>query len=142
MVIFALDAEYRYLAFNQNHARTMQQIWGVRIGVGMNMLELIGRDDDRAKARVNFDRALAGESFTLIEEYGDARMDRRVYEDIYSPVLDDETAIVGRDFGQGGALLSRHIRAKRRALACRDHPGYGVQGPHADQATLGLRRQG
>jgi signal transduction histidine kinase/CheY-like chemotaxis protein len=95
MVIFALDADYRYLAFNQNHARTMQQIWGVLIGVGQNMLELIGRDDDRAKARVNFDRALAGESFTLIEEYGDTRMDRRIYENIYSPVLDDETAIVG-----------------------------------------------
>jgi hypothetical protein len=65
IVIFALDLEYRYLAYNQNHARTMQQIWGVRIGVGRNMLELIGRDDDRMKARVNFDRALAGESFTL-----------------------------------------------------------------------------
>ncbi len=95
MVIFALDTEYRYLAFNQNHARTMQQIWGVRIGVGLNMLELIGRDDDRAKARLNFDRALAGASFTLIEEYGDTRMDRRVYEDVYSPVLDDQGEIVG-----------------------------------------------
>ena len=95
MVIFALDAQYRYLAYNQNHARTMQQIWGVQIGVGLNMLALIGRDDDRAKARANFDRALAGASFTLIEEYGDTRMDRRVYEDIYSPVLDDKGAIVG-----------------------------------------------
>jgi hypothetical protein len=86
MVIFALDAQYRYLAYNQNRARTMDRIWGVRIGVGLNMLELIGRDDDRAKARINFNRALAGESFTLIEEYGDTRMDRRIYEDIYSPV--------------------------------------------------------
>lgn len=109
MVIFALDADYRYLAFNQNHARTMQQIWGVNIGVGMNMLELIGRDDDRAKARINFDRALAGESFTLIEEYGDTRMDRRVYEDIYSPVLDDETAIVGL------AVYLKDITEQRRA---------------------------
>jgi two-component system cell cycle sensor histidine kinase/response regulator CckA len=109
MVIFALDADYRYLAFNQNHARTMQQIWGVLIGVGQNMLELIGRDDDRAKARVNFDRALAGESFTLIEEYGDTRMDRRIYENIYSPVLDDESAIVGL------AVYLKDITEQRRA---------------------------
>jgi len=109
MVIFALDAQYRYLAYNQNHARTMQQIWGVRIGVGLNMLELIGREDDRAKARVNFDRALAGESFTLIEEYGDTRMDRRVYEDIYSPVHDDEGAIVGL------AVYLKDITEQRRA---------------------------
>ena len=95
MVIFALDPQYRYLAYNQNHARTMQQIWGVQIGVGSNMLELIGRVDDRAKAQVNFDRALAGESFTLVEEYGDTRMERRVYEDTYSPVRGDEGAILG-----------------------------------------------
>ncbi len=95
IVIFALDRNYRYLAYNQNHARTMHQIWGVDIGVGANMLELIGRDDDRAKAQVNFDRALAGESFTLIEEYGNTERKRRVYEDVYSPVKDEAGNIVG-----------------------------------------------
>lgn len=95
MVIFALDRQYRYLAYNENHARTMKQIWGAQVGVGIDMLSLIARDDDRAKARTNFDRALAGENFTLIEEYGDTRMDRRFYEDRYSPVRDDAGEIVG-----------------------------------------------
>ncbi len=95
IVIFALDAQYHYLAFNNNHARTMRQIWGVDISVGANMLDLIGRSDDRAKARANFDRVLAGESFTLIEEYGDTRMERRFYEDVYSPVRDSEGRITG-----------------------------------------------
>ena len=95
IVIFALDRHYRYLAYNENHARTMKQIWGVQIGVGLNMLELIARDDDRAKARFNFDRALAGESFTLIEEYGDTQMERRVYEDIYSPVFNHDGQTIG-----------------------------------------------
>jgi two-component system, cell cycle sensor histidine kinase and response regulator CckA len=95
IVIFALDRQYCYLAYNQNHARTMKQIWGVEIAVGMNMLALIGRHDDRAKARANFDRALAGESLTLLEEYGDTRMERRAYEDVYSPVHNDEGRIIG-----------------------------------------------
>jgi signal transduction histidine kinase/CheY-like chemotaxis protein len=95
IVIFALDRQYRYLAFNANHARTMQQIWGAEIRVGLNMLDLIGRDDDRSKARVNFDRALGGESFTVIEEYGDSRMNRRFYEDVYSPVCDAAGRIIG-----------------------------------------------
>lgn len=95
IVIFALDREYRYLAYNENHARTMKQIWGVRISVGSNMLELIRREDDRKRARENFDRALSGESFTSIEEYGDTRMERRVYEDIYSPVKNLEGQIIG-----------------------------------------------
>ncbi len=109
MVIFALDDQYRYLAYNQNHARTMQQIWGAQIGVGVNMLSLIGREDDRAKARANFDRALAGESFTLVEEYGDTRMERRFYEDIYSPVRDESGEIVGL------AVYLRDITEHRRA---------------------------
>ena len=95
IVIFALDRQYRYLAYNQNHARTMKQIWGVDVSVGLDMLELIGRDDDRQKARANFDRALAGESFSLIEEYGDTRMERRFYEDVYSPVVGDDGATIG-----------------------------------------------
>lgn len=108
MVIFALDRQYRYLAYNQNHARTMKQIWGVQIGVGIDMLSVIGREDDRVKARANFDRALAGENFTLIEEYGDTRMERRFYEDTYSPVRDDSGDIVGL------AVYLRDITEQRR----------------------------
>jgi signal transduction histidine kinase/CheY-like chemotaxis protein len=95
IVIFALDREYCYLAFNENHARTMKHIWGVDIRVGDCMLDLIGRDDDRTKARQNFERALAGDSFTLIEEYGDERMHRRVYQDVYSPIRDEGGAVIG-----------------------------------------------
>jgi len=95
IVIFALDREYRYIAYNENHARTMRQIWGVQVSVGTNMLELIGREDDRTRAQLNFDRALAGESFTVIEEYGNTEMERRFYEDVYSPVRDEEGTIIG-----------------------------------------------
>jgi signal transduction histidine kinase/CheY-like chemotaxis protein len=95
IVIFALDREYRYLAFNENHARTMKHIWGVDIRVGDCMLDLIGRDDDRKKALANFDRALGGESFTLIEEYGDERIHRNVYQDVYSPIHDEASNIIG-----------------------------------------------
>jgi two-component system cell cycle sensor histidine kinase/response regulator CckA len=95
IVIFALDREYRYLAFNQNHARTIKDIWGVDIRIGTPMLEVIGRPDDREKAQRNFDRALAGENFTVREEYGDERMQRRVYENMYSPILDEDGGIIG-----------------------------------------------
>jgi signal transduction histidine kinase len=95
IVIFALDRDYRYLAYNQNHARTIKLIWGVDIHVGMSMLHVIGREDDRLKARRNFDRALQGESFTLREEYGDESMRRRVYEDVYSPIRADDGEVVG-----------------------------------------------
>ncbi|RMF08404.1 MAG: PAS domain S-box protein [Candidatus Neomarinimicrobiota bacterium] len=94
VVIFALDRNYCYTAFNENHRRTIKQIWGTDIEVGLNMLEVIQDPADREKARVNFDRALAGDAFTLIEEYG-APPHRYVYEDRYSPVRDEAGDIIG-----------------------------------------------
>ena len=95
IVIFALDRSYCYLAFNENHFRTMRYIWGVDIHVGDDMLALIGREDDRNKARKNFDRALSGENFTVIEEYGSEKINRRIYEDVYSPIRDPNGEIIG-----------------------------------------------
>lgn len=94
-VIFALDRRYRYLAFNRAHQQTMKKIWGVDIALGNNMLDHIKTAADRMKARYNFDRALAGESFILEEEYGDTELERRHYEDIYNPILDENGNVIG-----------------------------------------------
>jgi two-component system cell cycle sensor histidine kinase/response regulator CckA len=91
IVIFALDRDYRYLAFNENHARTIQHIWGDTIEVGMRMLDVIKREDDRERAKQNFDRALAGESFTIHEAYGE--LERRHYENAYNPIHEDGQVI-------------------------------------------------
>jgi two-component system, cell cycle sensor histidine kinase and response regulator CckA len=95
IIIFALDREYRYLAFNENHRRTMKAIWGVDIEVEQNMLDIIQRDDDRARAKQNFDRALAGEHFVLEEAYGEEAISRRSYENVYSPIVGAEGEVVG-----------------------------------------------
>ena len=96
IVIIALDCSYRYLAFNEAHRRVMKQIWNVDIRVGQNMLEeVVGRDDDRARAKVSFDRALAGERFVVTEEFGDTKYSRRYFEDAYGPILDASGAVIG-----------------------------------------------
>lgn len=95
MVIFALDREYRYLAFNENHRKTMKQIWGVEIETGNSMLDYITDPFDREKAKVNFDRALGKEAFTIIEEYGNTEFERRWYEDTYNPLYDAEGKVIG-----------------------------------------------
>ncbi len=94
LVIFSLDHEYRYTAFNSNHWRTMKTIWGVEIEVGLEMLSVIKDPADRQKARENFDRALAGERFTKVEAYGEAP-NRFYYEDSYNPILDAEGTVQG-----------------------------------------------
>lgn len=85
LIVFSLDASYRYKAFNQNHQKTMKAIWGCDIELGKSMLDYIGSGADRKKAKTNFDRALGGEEFTLTEAYGDASLQRTYWEDFYSP---------------------------------------------------------
>ncbi|WP_407357010.1 ATP-binding protein [Methanolobus sp. WCC5] len=95
VAIFALDMEYRYLAFNKNHRLMMEQIWDAKIEPGSHMLSYLNDPVDREKAKLNFDRALAGEAFTLVEEYGEKLHERRWYENAYSPLKDDEGIVIG-----------------------------------------------
>ncbi len=95
IVVFALDREYRYLAFNQNHKNTMLAIWGVDIEIMANMLDYITDAADRSKAKRNFDRALAGEHLVIIEAYGDNDLQRRYYENHYSPIRGEDGLFIG-----------------------------------------------
>ncbi|MDQ1261577.1 MAG: hypothetical protein QG575_758, partial [Euryarchaeota archaeon] len=95
IVVFALDTEYRYLAFNQNHKDTMLAIWGVDIEIGANMLDYITDPADRKKAKHNFDKALAGENLVIVEAYGDNDLQRRYYEDHYSPIKGEDDSFIG-----------------------------------------------
>ena len=96
IIVFALDKNYCYLAFNKKHQDTMRNIWGVEIEVGMNMLhDVIGTPEDRDKARRDFGRALAGDSFVSIEEYGDQGLSRQYWQVYYSPIYSDGGEVVG-----------------------------------------------
>jgi len=95
VVIFSLDASYCYTEFTQTHQATIKQIWGVDIAVGMNLLDIISDPADRAKAKANFDRVLQGDSFMLVEEYGNSSRLRTFYEDRYSPIFGNGGAVVG-----------------------------------------------
>jgi len=96
VVIFALDDRYRYLAFNDNHRKTMKAVWEKDIEVGTNMLdEVIGSTTDREHYRSSFDRALAGESLVLLEEHGNSTLARSFWQDFYAPILGDDGRVIG-----------------------------------------------
>lgn len=95
IIAFALDKNYCYLDFSILHKKTIKEIWGVDIEIGSNILGIIGNENDRKKAKINFDKALAGESFILTEEYGDESLKSTYYEDRYNPILDEDKNIIG-----------------------------------------------
>ncbi len=88
--ILALDRDCRHLSFNENHRVRMEQKWGVTVKAGVNMLDCIGDPSDRERVKANFDRVLAGEAFTIVEEYGGYW-----YENAYGHLKDDAGNIIG-----------------------------------------------
>jgi len=95
IIVFAFDCNYRYLAFNRKHKEAMKRIWGSDIELGMNMLEAIGRPEGLEKAKINFDRAIKGESFTLVEEYLDASSNRLYWQSFWAPIFSDNGSVIG-----------------------------------------------
>ncbi|HEY3399388.1 MAG TPA: PAS domain S-box protein [Geothrix sp.] len=95
VISFALDPEYRYLAFNRKHQEVVRTIWGKEIALGMSMLEVFGAHPDSLAAQRNFDRALTGESFVAIEEYGDEALSRQSWQDFWSPIRLRDGTIAG-----------------------------------------------
>lgn len=94
IIFFSLDKYYRYTSFSPMHKAVMKQIWGADIAVGINMLDVLS-EPDRTKAKQNFDKALHGETFVRIEEYGDTDLARSFWEDHYEPILDENDHVVG-----------------------------------------------
>ena len=62
-IVFSLDAQYRYTAFNKNHGREMKAVWNAEITVGSSLLDWMTVPEIRAKAKESLDRVLGGESF-------------------------------------------------------------------------------
>jgi PAS domain S-box-containing protein len=93
IIIFALDKNYNYLSFNENHKKEMRSIYKVDIESGMNMLEIISEIPEvRKNAKKSFDRVLKGESFTEIQEQPGFGI---FFEFNWNPIKSDDGKIIG-----------------------------------------------
>lgn len=95
VMVFALDNNYCYLSFNSRHEKIMKRLWGRDIDIGMNMLELISMKDYHIKFKENFDKALAGESFNMTEDYSNENLSRPVWQNYFSPMLSNDGMVIG-----------------------------------------------
>jgi two-component system, NarL family, sensor histidine kinase UhpB len=92
-MLLCIDRNYRYLYFNTAHSEVMKQVYQTDIAVGMDILACITLEPDRNAARINYDRALGGESHTSVRTYG---ADASTYfESHLNPILDDDNQVVG-----------------------------------------------
>ncbi len=91
-----VDLDYRWLAINRAAANEFERIFGIRPKVGDSMLDLLGaQPDQRRDVEVVWKRALAGEEFTEVGEFGDPSRDRRCYEMRFNTLRDGEGRPIG-----------------------------------------------
>jgi PAS domain S-box-containing protein len=92
-LLFSIDREYRYLYFNQAHKESMKYSYNSDIGPGESILQHITSLSDRETAKLNYDRALKGESHSNIREYGDVKTDW--FESSFNPIVNKKNQIIG-----------------------------------------------
>lgn len=95
IMVFSLDRNYRYSAFNKRHKYSMLRSWGQEIDIGVSALDII-KDKEKANIlREEFDRVLAGEFFSAVDEFSESVDSRSYWQKYYSPIMNDEREVIG-----------------------------------------------
>jgi PAS domain S-box-containing protein len=92
MIIFSVDKDYNYLYFNKAHRDAMLFAYNKNIKPGLNFLDFVSSDDDRILLKDNVDRALRGESHSLIQTFGKANL--AYYEVFFNPIVNETGEII------------------------------------------------
>ena len=94
--VLVADLAFRLLAINRAAADEFERIYGVRPAVGDHLLHLLAdQPQHRAEVETAWRRALAGEAFTEIREFGNPSRDRRAYELRFNPLHDPGGVRIG-----------------------------------------------
>jgi PAS domain S-box-containing protein len=90
------DLDFNWMAINKASADEFERIFGVRPRVGDNMLKILEHmPDHQADVKAVWGRALAGEEFTAIDDFGDPSLDRRYYEMKFNSLRDANGKLIG-----------------------------------------------
>ena len=77
----AIDKNYRWLAINSSCVAEYERLYGKRPVVGESLLEMLAdMPEEQMEAKAAWGRALSGEAFSQIGEYGNPEFEKRVYE--------------------------------------------------------------
>lgn len=84
VIIFSLDNNYCYTAFNDKHREEMKQVWNTEIAVGKSLLDCMNIPEIREIAKESIDRALTGKSFSEIQH----QLNTNIYYDFsWNPIF-------------------------------------------------------
>ena len=94
--MFALDREYRYLAFNREHVDIMQTLYQAgNIQVGYSALDYMNIPQDREGLKILLDQALAGQEASHSGPTGAQELSRWYFRTRCVPLRDEHGGVVG-----------------------------------------------
>jgi len=106
-IIFSIDKNYHYLYYNKAHAESMKFAYNKEVNIGINFLDCISLDDDRKLLKESIDRALKGESHSLVQTFGDTNV--AYYEVFFNPIGNEKDKIIGC------SSMARNISERKKA---------------------------
>ncbi|MBL6458455.1 PAS domain-containing protein [Belnapia sp. T6] len=90
------DLDFRWLAINRAAANEFERSFGIRPRVGLSMLDLLAHlPEEQVGVQRIWTRALSGEAFTEIAEFGAPGRGRRHYEMKFNPLRGADGRLLG-----------------------------------------------
>jgi signal transduction histidine kinase len=84
-LIAAMDTSYNFTFFNTSYKDEFKNIFGKDIVIGDNILDVLQHlPGDQKMAKHIWSRALNGENFVVIQQFGDIKLQRNTYEISYT----------------------------------------------------------
>lgn len=95
-IIAVLDLNFRLMIFNQSFEHEFKALYGVRPRLGANIFDLIAHlPHDQKKILEPWTRALNGEEFNIIGEFGSTNYQQNFYECNFNSVYDETGSMIG-----------------------------------------------
>ena len=114
-IVFALDRELCYTAFNKKHIQYMKDTYGQDIELGRSILSYIENDhNDASSIKKDLERALRGEQFTINHIYGKPGSAKTYAEVRLNPMYDENKDIVGLSVFVRDVTRRKNAEAKMR----------------------------
>jgi PAS domain S-box-containing protein len=111
-MIAAQDDDFRYIFFNDAYREEFKKLWGQDLEIGTSMIEAMKLwPEEQRKARDLWSRALHGDSFSTIKEFGSSKQESQVYDLCYYPLYDAH----GRQIGAAHIIrnITEQVKAHR-----------------------------
>lgn len=116
-LIAAMDKNLNYTYFNIAYKEEFKKIFGPELKIGDNLLDKLKHlPAERKSAKDMWERAINGETFMVVHQFGDTEKERNTYEIKYSSIKDNNGKIIGASHIARDVSIRETLKMKNEKL--------------------------